>query len=101
MIGYFALRRSFGIPGPTTLLQTTHHLHRLAAILGRVVLEPWQDGVPLCGRADREVTCQVCGTTVGGDVARRVDAAPAPYYPHADVCSVTCVRAASADEHRP
>lgn len=95
-------------PAPTprpytaaSLMQTTHHLHRLASALGKVVLEPWRDGIPMCGRTDREVTCQVCGATVGADVARRVDAAPAPYYPHADVCSITCARAAAAGEHRP
>jgi len=46
------------------------------------------------------VTCQVCGTTVGADVARRVDRGPT-FYPQATVCSVTCARAANAGEHHP
>ena len=65
------------------------------------MLEPWQDGVPMCGRPDHEVTCQVCTTTVGADVARRVDTAGPTAYPQVTVCSTTCARVAHAGEYRP
>ncbi|MGH3190681.1 MAG: hypothetical protein ACRDOL_26155, partial [Streptosporangiaceae bacterium] len=45
----------------TTVLRAGWHLAQLAAVLGEIVIEPAADGIPLCGREDREVTCEVCG----------------------------------------
>jgi hypothetical protein len=81
-----------------TLLRTVHHLHRLAATLGGLVLEPAADGVPVCGRPDAEHTCGICQRTVGGDLARTVEVLR-PWYRKVTVCSVTCARAAHAGEH--
>jgi hypothetical protein len=51
-----------------TLLRIGWLLNQLAAALGELVLELPEDGIPLCGRADEEVTCEVCQRTVGADV---------------------------------
>lgn len=82
---------------PAALLQAAHHLRCLAALLGGTVLEPWEDGVPACGDPDRQYDCAVCTRTVGGDVARIVQAGP-PDYRKVTVCSVQCARAAHAGE---
>lgn len=82
----------------STVLRAGWHLHQLAAILGEIVIEPAADGIPLCGREDREVTCEVCGRDVSASIARRVETGP--YGRTTDVCSIPCARAASAGEHR-
>jgi hypothetical protein len=81
----------------STVLRGGWHLAQLAAVLGEIVIEPAADGIPLCGREDREVTCEVCGRVVGADVARAVQATQ-PWHHEVRVCSVTCARAASAGE---
>ncbi len=78
-----------------TLLRTAHHLHRLAAVLGEVVLEPQADGIPLCGRPSDEITCEICQRTVGADIARTAEVTR-PWHRTVTVCSVTCARAAHA-----
>ena len=81
-----------------TLLRTAHHLHRLAAVLGEVVLEPEADGIPLCGRPGDEITCEICQRAAGADIARTVEVTR-PWHRTVTVCSVTCARAAHAGEH--
>lgn len=81
-----------------TLLRTAHHLHHLGATLGELVLEPEADGIPLCGRPDEEVTCEICQRAVGADVARTIEVTT-PWHHQVKVCSVTCSRAARAGEH--
>lgn len=81
-----------------TLLQVAHHLHRLAAVLSEVVLEPEADGIPLCGRDDQEITCEICQRTAGAGIARTIEIAR-PWLRTVTVCSVTCARAAHAGEH--
>jgi hypothetical protein len=66
-------------------------------VLGEVVLEPEADGIPVCGRASEEVSCEVCKRTVGADIARTVDATR-PWPRTVRVCSITCARAAHAGE---
>lgn len=82
-----------------TMLRVGYAMARLGEALGPLAVEPHQDGFPLCGPADRQVDCAVCGVSVGADVARQVfdptDAARL-----ITVCSVTCARAASAGEHQ-
>jgi hypothetical protein len=85
-------------PTASTVLRAGWHLAQLAAVLGEIVIEPAVDGIPLCGREDREVTCEVCGRDVSAAIARRVQTGP--YGSTADVCSTPCARAASAGEHR-
>jgi hypothetical protein len=82
----------------STVLRAGWHLAQLAAVLGEIAVEPAADGVPLCGREDREVTCEVCGHAAGADVARVVQA-DRPWHHEVRVCSVPCARAASAGEH--
>lgn len=89
-------------PRPQTAsarIRTSHHLNRLAAVLGESVIELPEDGLPLCGFGGREVTCEVCETVADGDIARVVDEGP-PSYRRVRVCSIPCARAASAGEHR-
>jgi hypothetical protein len=81
-----------------TLLRTAHHLHRLAATLGEVVLEPEADGIPVCGRDNEEITCEICQRTVGASLARTVEVTK-PWPHNVKVCSVTCARAAHAGEY--
>jgi hypothetical protein len=81
-----------------TLLRLAHHLQRTAAVLSEVVLEPEADGVPVCGRGDEEITCEICQRTVGADIARTIEIAR-PWLRTLKVCSVTCARAAHAGEH--
>jgi hypothetical protein len=81
-----------------TLLRLAHHLQRTAAVLSEVVLEPEADGVPVCGRGDEEITCEICQRTVGADIARTIEIAR-PWLRTVKVCSVTCARAAHAGEH--
>lgn len=76
-----------------------HYLDRLAAVLGEAVIELPEDGIPLCGFGDREVTCEVCETVADGDTARVIEEGP-PSYRRVRVCSVNCARAASAGEHK-
>jgi hypothetical protein len=83
----------------STVLRAGWHLAQLAAVLGEIVIEPAADGIPLCGREDKEVTCEVCERDVGADVARVVQA-DRPWHHEIRVCSVPCARAASAGEHR-
>ncbi len=61
--------------------------------------DTYVNGSPLCGREDKEVTCEVCGRDVGADDARVVQA-DRPWHHEIRVCSVPCARAASAGEHR-
>ncbi|GIF75655.1 hypothetical protein [Asanoa siamensis] len=81
-----------------TLLRTAHHLHQLGSALGELVLEPAADGIPMCGPAAHKVTCQICGRTVGADVARTIELAT-PSSRNLTVCSTTCARAANAGEY--
>ncbi|SNT65874.1 hypothetical protein SAMN05421812_12820 [Asanoa hainanensis] len=81
-----------------TLLRTSHHLHQLGRALGELVLEPVADGIPMCGPAGHEVTCQICARIVGADVARTIEVAT-PLSRKLTVCSTTCARAANAGEY--
>ncbi len=88
-------------PRPHTaaaVLRASHHLDQLAEVLGELVLEPWEDGIPLFGRATKDVTCEVCQRDVGADVARTIQV-DKPWHHEVRVCSVTCARAAHAGEH--
>jgi hypothetical protein len=82
----------------STVLRAGWHLHELAAVLGEIVIEPAADGIPLCGREGRKITCEVCGRDVGADVARVVQVTQ-PWDHEVRVCSVPCARAASVGEH--
>lgn len=64
--------------------------------LAGLVLEPAEDGTPLCGWGG-DITCEVCGRAAGTEISRRVETGP--YGRTADVCSVPCARAAYAGEH--
>lgn len=84
-------------PAPTprphtaaTLLRTAHHLQQLGATLGELVIEPAADGVPMCRPDTVQVLCEICETTVGGDVARTVDVGQ-PWPRAVKVCSVGAV----------
>jgi hypothetical protein len=81
-----------------TLLRLAHHLHRVGAVLSDLVLEPEADGIPICGRSDKQITCEICQRTVGADIARTIEIAK-PWLRTVKVCSVTCARAAHAGEH--
>lgn len=81
-----------------TLLRTAHHLHQLGQALGEAVLEPIPYGIPMCGRPDHQVTCQICQRTVGADIARTIDVYK-PSQRTLTVCSTTCARAADAGEY--
>jgi hypothetical protein len=83
----------------STVLRAGWHVHQLAAVLGEITLEAAADGIPLCGREDRLITCEVCGRDAGADVARVVDV-DRPWNRKVEVCSVACARAAYAGEHR-
>jgi hypothetical protein len=83
----------------STVLRAAWLAHQLAAVLGEIVVEPAADGIPLCGREDREVTCEVCGRDVSAAIARVVQVTQ-PWDHQVRVCSVACARAASAGEHR-
>jgi hypothetical protein len=83
----------------STVLRAGWHLHQLAAVLGEIAIEPAANGIPLCGREDREITCEVCGRDVSADIARAVQV-DRPWNHEVKVCSVSCARAASAGEHR-
>ena len=80
----------------STVLRAGWHLAQFAAILGGIVLAPAADGIPLCGREDRDITCEACGRDVSAALARRVETGQ--YGGTADVCSVACARAAHAGE---
>lgn len=81
-----------------TLFRASHHLHRLAKALGEVVLEPGAYGIPMCGPASQEITCEICGRVVGADVARTLQIGTTVPR-EIKICSTTCARAADAGEH--
>jgi hypothetical protein len=81
-----------------TLFRASHHLHQLGKTLGEVVLEPGPYGIPMCGPASRQITCAICQSVVGADVARTVEIYT-PWPRQLNVCSTTCARAAAAGEH--
>jgi hypothetical protein len=62
------------------------------------VLELEADGIPVCGRADKEIICEICQRAVGADLARTIEVTN-PWHHQVKVCSVTCARAAHAGEH--
>lgn len=81
-----------------TLFRASHHLHQLGKALGEVVLEPGPYGIPMCGPASQEITCEICERVVGADTARIVEIYK-PFPRQMKVCSTTCARAADAGEH--
>ena len=81
-----------------TLFKVSHHLHQLGKALGEVVLEPGPYGIPMCGPASQEVTCEICGRVVGADVARTLQVGTTVSR-QVKICSTTCARAADAGEH--
>lgn len=40
----------------STVLRAGWHLHQAAAVLGEIAAEPAKDGIPICVRADGDVT---------------------------------------------
>ena len=81
-----------------TLFRTSHHLHQLGKALGEVVLEPGPYGIPMCGPASQQITCEICESVVGADVARTLQIGTT-IPRQMKVCSTTCARAADAGEH--
>ncbi|MEN3308912.1 MAG: hypothetical protein V7603_5114 [Micromonosporaceae bacterium] len=82
-----------------SVLRLGYAMARLGEALGPLVVEPHQDGFPLCGPAGHHVDCAICGSGVGADVARQVYD-PTDVGRLITVCSVICARAASTGEHR-
>jgi hypothetical protein len=85
-------------PAATLLRTAAHHLHQLGQVLGEAVLEPIPYGIPMCGRPDKEVTCQICQRGVGADVARTIEVFKTGQRT-LTVRSTTCARAADAGEY--